>query len=140
MNNLDVIVRVAVLILSIVNLVLTELGVNPIPFAGEELIFFSTSLSIEHEVDSQRAYSLHLRVHPTPGDGILPCSICSSEEQDASSPSKQSQSKQHVSPRDPLPLCPRHRFWFLLHLSRTWVGEVGLEEGMCWSEGWKPLS
>lgn len=36
MNNLDVIVRAAVLILSLVNLVLTELGVNPIPFAGEE--------------------------------------------------------------------------------------------------------
>ena len=35
-NYLDVIVRAAVLILSLVNLILTELGVNPIPFAGEE--------------------------------------------------------------------------------------------------------
>ena len=49
-------------------------------------------------------------------------------------------SPSNTSPQDPLPLCRSHRFWFLLHLSRTWVGEVGLEEGICWSEGWKPLS
>ncbi len=45
MNNKDVILRAAVLVLTLVNLVLTALGKNPLPIASDELYVALSSVA-----------------------------------------------------------------------------------------------